>query len=99
MSKECFCFSLFTEEKDDDMLEDEIDGDLQHSDNDEDISSLSDDIKSRIHEVYSNSACPDEMPQVVASHQGLHCFSIHPFVGFLAKECFCFSLFTETKDD
>ena len=38
------------------------------------------------------------MPHVVASHHGLHCFSIHPFIGFLSKECLCFSLFTEEKD-
>ena len=98
--KERFCFSLFTETKDDDqMLEDEIDGDLHHFDDDEDITNSSDDIKSRIPEVYSNSACPDEMPQAVASHQGLHCFPIHPFWGFLSNECFCFSLFTDANDN
>ena len=70
------------------MLEDEIDGNLNHSD-DKDISSLSDDIKSRIPGKYSNSAYPVEMAHAVASHQGLHCFSIHPFIGFLSKECFC----------
>ena len=98
--KECFCFSPFTESetKDDDkMLEDEVDGDLHHS-NDGDISNSSDDIKSRISEIYSNSACPDDMPHVVASHQALHCFSIHPFICFQSIECFCFSLFTEEKD-
>ena len=46
------------------MLEDKIDGDLHHSD-DDDISNSSDNIKSRIPEIYSNSACPDEMPHML----------------------------------
>ena len=53
LAKECIYFSLFTEEKDkDDMLEDEIDGDLHHFDDDEDISNSSEDIKSRIPEIF-----------------------------------------------
>ena len=81
------------------MLEDEIDGKLHHSDDDEDISNSSDDIKSRTPEVYSNSACPDEMPHVVASHQGMYCLSMYPSISFMAKECFCFSLFTDANDN
>ena len=80
------------------IIEDKTDGDLHHFD-DEAISNSSDDIKSRIPGKYSNSACPAEMSHVVASHQGLHCFLIHSFIGFLSKECFCFSLFTDANDN
>ena len=68
-----------------------IDGDLHHSDDDEDISNSSEDIKSRISEVYSNSACCG-----ISSRSAL--ISIHPLIGFPSKERFCFSLFTEEKD-
>ena len=72
LSKECFCFSLFTDTKDnDDMLEDEIDGDLHHSD-DEDISNSLDVIKSRIPGIYPNSACPDERCHMLC-HLIKHC--------------------------
>ena len=40
----------------------------------------------KINFVLSNSADPDEMPQFVAFHQGLHCLPKYPFRGSQSTE-------------
>ena len=40
----------------------------------------------KINFVLSNSADPDEMPQFVAFHQGLHCLQKYPFRGFQSSK-------------
>ena len=80
------------------IIEDKTDGDLHHSD-DNDTSNLSDDIESGVSERYSNNTHPDEMPHSVASRMWHLIMICTVYQCILTRECFCFSLFTETKDD